>query len=379
MSRVRPTLRSTGPRHSPLDELREAVSLRAAVLVLGGLVIQLAFIVSYVGAFHSPEPHRIPVAVVAARPAVADQVVDMLNGLPDEPLKASAMADEDEARSAILHRKVDTAILVDPTGTTDTLLTASAGGPAVSQAATQLAQSLEQTRHRQVQVVDIRPAAKGDGRGATSFYLVIGWVLGGYLTASILGVVGGRLTSTVRGAVRIGALALYAIVSGLAGAVIVGPVFGALPGSVAHLWTIGTLVVIAAAATATALQTLFGIAGVGVSILLFVVLGNPSSGGIYPASLLPPFWRAVGQVLPPGAGTTAVRNIVYFDCHATAPAVATLITYALGGTIVTLIAAALHGARLSTSPTGTAVHGRHRVGDRNGGPVPDLFPHNQGA
>jgi hypothetical protein len=34
------------------------------------------------------------------------------------------------------------------------------------------------------------------------------------------------------------------------------------------------------------------------------------------APLLPPFWRAISSVLPNGAGTEAVRRIIYFGAHA---------------------------------------------------------------
>ncbi|MEV7360620.1 hypothetical protein [Kitasatospora sp. NPDC091276] len=44
-------------------ELRDAVSVRAVVLVLGVFALQLGFVLSYMGAFHAPAPHRIPVAV----------------------------------------------------------------------------------------------------------------------------------------------------------------------------------------------------------------------------------------------------------------------------------------------------------------------------
>ena len=55
-----------------------------------------------------------------------------------------------------------------------------------------------------------------------------------------------------------------------------------------------------------------GLVGIGLAILVFVVLGNPSAGGAYPAQLLPPFWSAIGPWLPPGAATGAIRGIVYF-------------------------------------------------------------------
>lgn len=315
-------------------EFRDAVTFRAFGLVLGGLLVQLAFVVSYVGAFHSPTPHRIPVAVAAPQQASA-KIVAQLNALDGDPVEATAAPSAAVARSWVLMRKTDAAFLFDATGTKDTLLVASAGGPSVSQTATQIAQKIETAQKRQIDVTDIRLPNAGDGRGMTSFYLVLGWVIGGYLTATIMGMAAGsRPANRHRTLIRLGVLVLYAAVSGIAGAVIVGPVFDALGG---HFWTlsaIGTLVVLASAATALALQTLLGLLGTGVVILLFVVLGNPSSGGVYPAPLLPSFWSAIGQALPPGAGTTLVRNTVYFSGHATTQALWVLGAYAVGGAVL---------------------------------------------
>jgi hypothetical protein len=335
-------------------ELRDAISFRAFLLVLGGLLVQLAFIVSYLGAFHSPTPHRIPAAVVA--PAqVSGTVVKQLNALPGDPVRAVAVADEAEARRQIMNRTVDAAILINPAGKTDTLLVASAGGPSVSQTSTQIAQSVEKTQHRQVAVIDIRAPNKEDGRGLSSFYLVIGWVVGGYLTASILGVAGGaRPVNRHRTAIRLGTLALFSVISGLGGAIIVDPVFSALTGHFLALWAIGALVVFAAAAVTTALQTLFGIVGIGLAILLFVVMGNPSAGGVYPASLLPRFWSAIGQSLPPGAGTTAVRNTVYFGGSATAGSLWVLAAYAFAGVVVAMATVVVRDRRAGAAPGGAA-------------------------
>ncbi|NYI03598.1 DUF3533 domain-containing protein [Allostreptomyces psammosilenae] len=329
------------PRRGFLAELRDALSVRGVALVVGVLALQLGFVLSYVGAFHSPTPHRVPVAVVAPEPA-AHQIIDQLNALDGEPVRARAASDEHEARTLILDRTVDAAVVVDPRGSTDTLLVASAGGPAVSSTVAQIAERVESTRQRQVTVTDIRPPDPSDGRGLSSFYLVLGWMIGGYLAAAILGIAGGaRPANPPRTLVRLAALAVYAVVSGLGGAILVDPVLGALTGHFVPLWIVGALLVYAVAATTVALQTLLGIIGVGVAILLFVVLGNPSAGGAYPTPLLPPFWRAIGGWLPPGAGTTVVRNTVYFSGHATAGAWWILAGYAAVGTVVALLASAL--------------------------------------
>ncbi|MGW7541383.1 ABC transporter permease [Streptomyces sp. NPDC054770] len=322
-------------------ELRDALNLRGVLLIVGVFALQLGFVLSYIGAFHAPKPHHIPVAVVA--PAqVSGQVVKQLDALRSDPLDARPAATAKQARALILDRTVDAAILVHPKGRTDTLLVASAGGPAVSSTAQQIAQAIETGRHRQVTITDIRPPAAGDGRGMSSFYLVIGWIVGGYMAATILGMAGGaRPANLHRTTIRLGSLALYAIASGLGGALIAGPLLGALHGHFAALWALGALVVFAAAATTVAFQVLWGVIGIGVTIVLFVVMGNPSAGGAYPATLLPPFWRTVGQWLPPGAGTTAVRNTVYFSAHAIARPLWVLAGYAVLGTAAAVTASAL--------------------------------------
>ncbi|HZG04719.1 MAG TPA: DUF3533 domain-containing protein [Streptomyces sp.] len=339
-----------GPRGF-LGELRDALSLRGLLLVTGALLLQLAFVLSYVGAFHSPAPHGIPVAVVAPDGA-SERIVDQLNALDGDPVEARPAGSEAAARALILDRTVDAAVLVDPRGTTDTLLVASAGGPAVSTTAARLAEDIEASRGRKITTEDILPPAEGDGRGMSSFYLVIGWMVGGYLAAAILGVAGGaRPANLHRTAIRLGVLAAYAVVSGLGGAIIADPVLGALEGHFVQLWALGALTVFAAAATTVALQILLGIVGIGVAILVFVVLGNPSAGGVYPAALLPPFWRAIGDCIPTGAATTAVRNTVYFSANAITGPLWTLAGYAVGGVLVALLASVLHLRRGASAGT----------------------------
>jgi hypothetical protein len=98
-----------------------------------------------------------------------------------------------------------------------------------------------------------------------------------------------------------------------------------------------------------ALQVLLDIVGIGLAILIFVVLGNPSAGGAYPSVLLPPFWSAIGPWLPPGAGTEAVRTIVYFPAASVSRSLWTLGAYALVGVVVTMLVAALR-PRLRPAP-----------------------------
>ena len=152
--------------------------------------------------------------------------------------------------------------------------------------------------------------------------------------------------SRARGAVRLGALAVYALASGIGGAIITGPVLGVFSGHLLALTGFGALVVFAVGAVTMALQVWTGLAGIGLAILLFVILGNPSAGGAYPGPLLPPFWAAIGPWLPPGAATGAVRGIVYFGGAGAGPGALVLAGYALVGAVATLAGSGRTAAEL---------------------------------
>jgi len=325
-------------RRTFVEELRDAIAPRTVLLVLGVLVVQLAFIASYVGAFHHQAPHDIAVGVVAPA-GQASAVAQKLNGLDGSPLAAETVADEAAGRARLHDGTLAAVILVDPSGTQDTLLTASARGASLTTAVEQVAQQVEAEQGRTITTTDVVPLQDGDARGLTGFYLTIGWLVGGYLVASLLGVAkGARPANRRRAGIRLGAMVPYALVSGLTGALVVDQWLGALTG---HFWAIagvGVLLVLSSAAVTMALQALFGTIGIGLTVLLFVVLGNPSAGGAYQTELLPGFWRAVGQALPNGAGTTALREIVYFGGHGAGPHLWLIAAYAAVGAVVALAA-----------------------------------------
>ncbi|MEU6948358.1 DUF3533 domain-containing protein [Streptomyces sp. NPDC046316] len=335
---------------SLVDELKSAVTPRAALLVVGVFALQLLFIASYVGALHDPKPKDVPFGVVAP-PQVSAQLIGQLEKLPGEPLDPRTVTDEAEARTQILNREIDGALLVNPARTTDTLLVASGGGTVLASAMESLFTRIEGAQQRTVRTVDVAPASPQDFDGLSAFYLVVGWCVGGYICAAVLAISSGaRPANPERAIIRLGVLALYAILGGLGGAVIVGPILGALPGSVAALWGLGALVVFAVGAATLALQSLFGIVGIGLAILLIVVAGNPSAGGAFPLPMLPPFWKAIGPALPPGAGTWVARSIAYFRGNDVTVSLLVLSAWAVVGSAITLVMSSLK-RRPGTEPT----------------------------
>ncbi|MFD4030959.1 DUF3533 domain-containing protein [Streptomyces sp. NPDC058637] len=320
-------------------EVKNAVTPRAALLVIGVLGLQLLFIASYVGALHRPDPTDVPFGVVAPR-QVSAQLVTQLGELPGGPLDTRAVDGAAEAREQIMDRDLDGALIVSPEGTTDTLLVASGGGTALANSLTRIITKTEASQQRTVRTVDVAPASAQDFDGLSSFYLVVGWCVGGYLCASILAIsAGSRPANRQRALIRTGVMALYSIAGGIGGAVIVGPVLGALPGSVWGLSGLGALVVFAVGMITLALEALTGIVGIGLAVLIVVIAGNPSAGGAFPLPMLPDFWRAIGPALPPGAGTWVARSIAYFKGNAVTGPLLVLSAWAVAGTAVTLLSA----------------------------------------
>ncbi|WP_299537586.1 DUF3533 domain-containing protein [uncultured Streptomyces sp.] len=365
-----------------VDEVKNAVTPRAALLVVGVLALQLLFIASYVGALHKPKPTDVPFGVVAPQ-QVSAQLVGRLDGLPGGPLDPRAVSSAAEARHQIMNREIDGALVVDPRGTTDTVLVASGGGSALATSLEKITREVLAGQQRTVRAVDVAPASPDDFDGLSSFYLVVGWCVGGYLCASILAIsAGSRPANRQRAVIRTGVMALYSVLGGIGGALIIGPVLGALPGSFWGLAGLGALVVFATGMITLALQALTGIVGIGLAVLIIVIAGNPSAGGAFPLPMLPDFWRAIGPALPPGAGTWVARSIAYFRGNAVTGSLLILAAWALVGTAVTLLlsmrrrdtdgdvpgAATARGAEApGTGATGTGATGTGADGSTAGG------------
>jgi len=309
----------------------------AAGGLVAALVLTLLFAYSYVAALHDPHPQRMPIAVIDPRAASA---VESSGGM----FVPRSYRSESAVRAA-LHRRDVLVALVPPR-----LLIASAGG----YAATQYGVAAFTRAQPQLRVVDVAPLPAGDSHGLTLFYLTVALVFGGYFAATIVTTLIGPQSRSHRGAaLRVGALFVFSLLAGFLTAVVVGPLIDALPGHVAEVGAIGSLVVFAAAMATSALQALLGVAGTLVALVVFVLLGNPSAG-LYPGSFVPGFWRAIGPWLPGGAGLSALRGSVYFDSTAIDGRLLLLAVYAVGGAAITIALGWRRGLHMPEAEISTA-------------------------
>ena len=338
-----------------LAEFLDAFDRRTFLLVIAVLLIQAGFVLSYVGAFHDPSPHRVPIAVLA--PAeISGHLVSELNAIHGQPLYATAVADETIGRTLLRHGSTSGLLIINPRARTDALLVAGGGGAATATAVQDVIARTEAAQHRHATVTDAVPAQPGDARGLSGFYLVVGWLVGGYLVAALLGIATRpRPATTRRAIIRLIVLVPYAILSGLAGAIIVGPVLGALTGHLIAISALGALIVYCAATVTMGFQVLLGTLGVGLTLILFVVLGNPSAGGAYPPPLLPGFWRAISPALPNGAGVQALRHIVYFGSYGITGNLIIIVLYIVTAITVAITGTSLLARRAATGKPAAAV------------------------
>jgi hypothetical protein len=112
--------------------------------------------------------------------------------------------------------------------------------------------------------------------------------------------------------------------------------FGVFSGQVISLCGVAALTVFASGAATAGIQAGAGPAGTGLVILVFVIFGNPASGGPFARPLLPGLWRTVGGLLPPGASVDLARSALFFDGARIAGPILVLVGWAAVGTALAL-------------------------------------------
>jgi hypothetical protein len=300
--------------------------------IVGVLIACFALVYSNVEANHSPKPHNLPIGIVGPAP-VADAARAQLARADPGGFKVHDYESLPAAKTAVLHRSVYGAYQPGPS---PVLLTANAASPPVAVLLQRVFGSVAQVTGRPLVVQDVAPLPPSDSTGATIFSALLGLIVAALAGSSIVF----AFTRHRHEGIRIVAQAAIAIVAGLITALVTTVIVGAFSSS--HffaVWGVALLFVLAMGLPIAAFQVLFGIAGSAIGFLLFLVIGNPASGGSSAPELLPSFWRGLSQALPPGAAVTSLRDVVYFNGHGSMDALIVLVVYAVVGGAVAMVAA----------------------------------------
>jgi hypothetical protein len=328
----------------PRQNTMLGVFLTGFIVLVAAAALQLAFVGSYVGALHNPVPHKVPVDLVAPY-TIAPTLTASIDGLAGSPIEIRQAASSVVADADIENRRAYGYFEPHSKGR-DTLVVASAANRATAVALETILAGVETSRHRPAaRVVDLVPLPPTDPNGLSGFYAVVAWMIGGYLGGTLLGLVGEpRAKSRARALARVLALAAYAAGSGALSVLLLDKGIGVMTGHFEALCGIAALSIFAAGAATAGFQAVLGMAGTLLAIVVFVIVGNPSSGGPYARDLLPQFWRVVGEYLPSGAAVDLVRNVLYFGSNDIQTPLIVLGAWAAGGAILALV---LGGRRVS--------------------------------
>ena len=292
---------------------------RAALrpVLIGGVLVAL-FAFFFVYPAHDPQPNGLPVAVVGE---------DRLPGLEaaGDDFEIVRFDDEAAARAAILDREAYGALVPGPS---PRLLIASAA----SLPAAQLLSGVGE-RFTRSEPEDLRPLDEDDPRGVsinlTGLAVTITSILGALLIVN--------LAPGLPASWRLGALGIFALLGGVLSMLVIQVGIGALPGSYFALAGVVALAIYAVASVSAAIIAAIGFPGVGLSFMLFLMLGNPGSGAASAPELLPEPWKTGGQLLPPGASATGIRNVAYFDGAQAGKWLTVLVVFGALGTAALLL------------------------------------------
>ncbi|MFE3989847.1 DUF3533 domain-containing protein [Nocardia tengchongensis] len=205
-----------------------------------------------------------------------------------------------------------------------------------SSAATELTGATLLTLHSPitVSVVPHRPLSAGTGQGLSAFFYALVMVLAGFIGAMIIhtmvdaslgftpteyGPWYAHLPPTPISRLR---TLLYKWTIMLSVAPIVSAIFLAVAWTLdmptpnaLTLFLFGILVIVAVGITALAILAALGTAGLLVNLVLFVVLGLPSTGGTVPVEATPKYIAWLANFEPMRQVYVGMRATAYFDAH----------------------------------------------------------------
>ncbi|MAU84516.1 MAG: hypothetical protein CME34_22155 [Gordonia sp.] len=299
-----------------------APATRPSARTIIGLVVGVsALLALMVTAFALPAsrsaPHHVPIGVVAPA-AQTQQLADTLDGYD-----VTSYDSVDDARVAIENRDIYGAVITD--GAEVTSMVATAASPVVAAQVTAIGQRMATTAGVPVRVVDVQAFPDKDPKGAGLAAGALPLALGGWIGAMVI------MLLIHSPGMRLVAAGAIAVVGGLALVATLQFVIGTFDGNYLITSLAGMLSIAATAMMVLGLRELLGGAGLGVAAVLLIFLGNPLSGLASAPEMLPTPWGEIGQLLPPGATGSLLRDVAFFDGHGAAQPLIVLCSWLVGG------------------------------------------------
>lgn len=319
------------------------------------LLMCLGMGLAYMGAFVTPEPHDLPIAVVGSGEqtrALAQTVKDKAGDALDVRTVASRAQAVDELKS------LDVSGVYVPDARTPEVIVATAGSDMSAMAVEKVFTPVAAEQGIPLKVTDVAPTVDDDPTGQGLFFLLVAVSIGSYASVAALGAAGAGMRMRVRAGLVVG----VSFAVSLIGAALAGPVFHLAHQGLWGVWAMAWLYAAGILFIGVGLHTFLKRWTTLTMMVLFVMLNFTSSGGLFRPELqngffgsLHAFWNGSGFV-------EGIRSHLYFGGHELGGHVWTLAAWLLVGLVVTGIAALWE--RRERTPVATPEPGRQTRQDR---------------
>ncbi|WP_395575212.1 hypothetical protein [Streptomyces sp. BK79] len=307
---------------------------------------------AYMGAFVTPEPNHLPVAVVGAGPE-AKVLAQSVKDAAGADLDVTTVATRADAVALLKSRDITGAYV--PGDEAPEVVVATAASDMGAMAAEKVFTPLAERQGVPLKVTDVATPVDDDPTGQGLFFLLIAVSIGSYASVAALGAAGGTLPMRVRALLTLG---VSVVVSGI-GALLAGPVFHLAHHDLAGIWGMAWLYAAGILFIGVGLHTFLKRWTTLAMMVLFVMLNFTSSGGLFRPELqngffgtLHAFWNGAGFV-------EGARSLLYFDGDGLGRDVWTLLAWLLLGLLVTAAAALRERADAAPVPATVPKHARH--------------------
>ncbi len=293
---------------------------RVAFVMWFPVLFAIALPVVFELAFHAPQPHQIPIAVVGG-PRQVGVVRQKLHTVSSGGFKVELAPTKTAAVSAVRNQRVAAAYLGGSSSSSDLYVARAASAIRATYLEGVFTQIAVETRTSPPQLVDLVPLLPGDSNAGVLFFM-FPMMLVGVITVLVLlqraptWSIQSRMVAVVAmGAV--GAVTAYITVVNL-------NVLPDKPVLLLYAFFLSQIFGQLMLGSASLLRQYF----LPVSMTFALVLSVPSSGGTVPPDLLPTGLRYLSNVFPLAQGVKITRSVAYFDGADLAPPTLILLLWA---------------------------------------------------
>ncbi|MFC6063967.1 hypothetical protein [Streptomyces ochraceiscleroticus] len=286
---------------------RRSKPVRKLLHLLGPLLICLGLGVTYLGAFHHPQPNDMKVALVGP-PARTQTLAQSLEKKVGDGLDVVTVADRQEATERLMGRDIAGAFLQTPDAAPE-LLVAKAGSASTANATENIFRQVADKQGVALKVTDVAPLRAEDSGGGGLFFLLIALSVASYITVLVLE----QATDVVSVRARAGLGLTASLGISTIGILLAGPVFDVVDGSYAAIWALGLALSAGVISVGIGLHTFLKDLTPVVLMGLFVMLNLTSAGGLVGPELQNDFYASLHSFWNGAGFLEGARSILYFD------------------------------------------------------------------